>query len=101
MPIARVDPRDPDPRVIEEAANLLRAGELVAFPTETVYGVGANALDEQAVRKIFDAKGRPSYNPLIVHVGDADEVSRVAAAWPASARRLAERFWPGPLTMVL
>jgi L-threonylcarbamoyladenylate synthase len=101
MPTVRVDPRSPDLRVIRRAADLLRAGELVAFPTETVYGVGANALDDRAVRKIFDAKGRPSYNPVIVHVSGADEVSRVAAAWPASAQRLAERFWPGPLTIVL
>jgi L-threonylcarbamoyladenylate synthase len=101
MPTVRVNPRSPEPAVIRRAAELLRAGELVAFPTETVYGLGANALDEQAVRKIFDAKGRPSYNPLIVHVSDADEASRVAATWPASARRLAERFWPGPLTVVL
>jgi L-threonylcarbamoyladenylate synthase len=101
MPTLRVDPHSPDAAVIGEAVRLLRAGELVAFPTETVYGLGANALDERAVRRIFAAKGRPSYNPLIVHVGDADDALRVAAAWPESARRLAERFWPGPLTLVL
>src|SRR5919202_2383835 len=101
MPIVPVDPHAPDPGVIRRAANLLRAGELVAFPTETVYGVGANALDDRAVQKIFHAKGRPSYNPLIVHVGDAHEVSRVTTTWPVSAQRLAEQFWPGPLTVVL
>jgi L-threonylcarbamoyladenylate synthase len=89
------------PAVIAEAARLLRAGELVAFPTETVYGLGAHALDERAVRGIFEAKGRPSYNPLIVHVHGADEARQVAAAWPPAAQRLAERFWPGPLTLVL
>src|SRR5919206_93026 len=101
MPTVRVDPDAPDPGIIRRAADLLRAGELVAFPTETVYGLGANALDDRAVRKIFDAKGRPSYNPLIVHVSDAHEVRRVATIWPASAQRLAEQFWPGPLTVVL
>ena len=101
MAVLRVDPLAPSPEVIEHAASLLRAGELVAFPTETVYGLGANALDERAVRRIFEAKGRPSYNPLIVHVGDIEQARRVAAGWPAAAQRLAERFWPGPLTLVL
>jgi L-threonylcarbamoyladenylate synthase len=73
----------------------------VAFPTETVYGLGANALDATAVARIFEAKGRPANNPLIVHVGEAGEAQRVAAAWPSTAARLAERFWPGPLTLVL
>jgi L-threonylcarbamoyladenylate synthase len=90
-----------EPSVIAEAARLLRAGELVAFPTETVYGLGAHALDERAVRRIFEAKNRPSYNPLIVHVSDVGEAKQVAAAWPLAAQRLAERFWPGPLTLVL
>jgi L-threonylcarbamoyladenylate synthase len=90
-----------EPAVISQAARLLRAGELVAFPTETVYGLGAHALDERAVRKIFEAKGRPSHNPLIVHVSGVDEAQQVAAAWPLAAQRLAERFWPGPLTLVL
>jgi L-threonylcarbamoyladenylate synthase len=89
------------PSAISEAARLLRAGELVAFPTETVYGLGAHALDERAVRKVFEAKGRPSYNPLIVHVAALDHARRVTAAWPTAAQRLAERFWPGPLTLVL
>src|SRR5918998_1897915 len=93
--------RPAEPATIARAARLLRAGELVAFPTETVYGLGAHAFDERAVRRIFEAKGRPSYNPLIVHVSGIDEARRVAAAWPSAAQRLAERFWPGPLTLVL
>jgi L-threonylcarbamoyladenylate synthase len=101
MATLTVDPDTPDRNVIAQAARLLRAGELVAFPTETVYGLGAHALDERAVRRIFDAKGRPSYNPLIVHVSGVDEARRVAATWPLAAERLAERFWPGPLTLVL
>jgi len=101
MPTLRVDSAAPDRAVIQRAAQLLRNGELVAFPTETVYGLGAHALDERAVRRIFEAKGRPSYNPLIVHVSGIEDAQRVAAAWPAAAQRLAERFWPGPLTLVL
>src|SRR3712207_9304346 len=101
MPTVRLDPQTPDAAIIAEAARLIRAGELVAFPTETVYGLGAHALDEPAVRRIFEAKGRPSYNPLIVHVSGIDAARRVAAAWPPAAQRLAERFWPGPLTPVL
>jgi L-threonylcarbamoyladenylate synthase len=101
MNILQVDPAAPDPDAVARAATLLRSGELVALPTETVYGLGANALDEQAVRRIFEAKGRPSYNPLIVHVFDAEAARALATAWPESAERLAERFWPGPLTIVL
>lgn len=83
------------------ASERLRAGRLVAFPTETVYGLGANALDPAAVREIFRAKGRPSTNPLIVHVLEAPQVANVVAKWPETAARLAERFWPGPLTIVV
>jgi len=83
------------------AAALLRAGGLVAFPTETVYGLGAHALDERAVRRVFAAKGRPADNPLIVHLASADQVDEVARSFPDASRRLAERFWPGPLTLVL
>jgi L-threonylcarbamoyladenylate synthase len=96
-----VDPLQPDPSAIERAAALLRAGRLVAFPTETVYGLGAVARDEYAVKAIFAAKGRPATNPVIVHVADPADVLRVAAAWPATAARLAAAFWPGPLTLVL
>jgi L-threonylcarbamoyladenylate synthase len=83
------------------AAAVLRAGGLVAFPTETVYGLGAHALDADAVRRIFDAKGRPATNPVIVHAADAAAARRLAASWPDRAERLAERFWPGPLTLVV
>jgi L-threonylcarbamoyladenylate synthase len=86
---------------LRRAADLVRRGGLVAFPTETVYGLGANALDEQPVRRVFAAKGRPPQNPLIVHIAGIDDVSRVTAAWPETAQQLAQRFWPGPLTLVL
>jgi L-threonylcarbamoyladenylate synthase len=88
------------PEAIERAAELLRAGELVAFPTETVYGLGANARDGKAVARIFAAKGRPRFNPLIVHVADLAEAERIAELGEV-ARTLAARFWPGPLTLVL
>lgn len=88
-------------RALAHAARLLRAGRLVAFPTETVYGLGALATDASAVRKIFTAKGRPQSNPLIVHVADEAAAHQVAAAWPERAARLAARFWPGALTLVL
>ena len=101
MPVRRVDPAHPDPAVIADAGALLRAGALVAFPTETVYGLGANALDERAVRRIFAAKGRPSFNPLIAHVADPDAARALVTAWPDAARRLVDAFWPGPLTLVL
>ena len=96
-----VDPTNPDPAVIARAAAVLRAGGLVAFPTETVYGLGAHALDASAVRRIYAAKGRPAYNPLIVHVADADAARALSGEWPALASRLAHQFWPGPLTLVV
>ena len=98
-----VDASDPDGMAAALAAPgaRLRAGQLVAFPTETVYGLGANALDAAAVRRVFEAKGRPSYNPLIVHVDAAERATEVARALSPLAERVAERFWPGPLTMVL
>ena len=86
---------------IERAARLLRAGKLVAIPTETVYGLGANALDPEAVARIFAVKGRPSTSPLIVHVASIGMAKSLVTQWPDAARRLAERFWPGPLTLVL
>jgi len=89
------------PDEIEHAARLLRAGRLVAFPTETVYGLGANALDPEAVARIYAVKGRPATSPLIVHVGSIEMAQSLAAAWPEAAARLAQRFWPGPLTLVL
>src|SRR6266849_3900973 len=86
---------------LHRAAALIRAGELVAFPTETVYGLGANALDPAAVAKIYAAKGRPSGSPLIVHVDSVEMARGLAREWPEKAERLAQRFWPGPLTLVL
>jgi L-threonylcarbamoyladenylate synthase len=86
---------------VREAAALLRKGQLVAFPTETVYGLGANALDAAAVQRIFDAKGRPRTSPLIVHVSSIQMARELAAEWPPNAQELAERFWPGPLTLVV
>lgn len=91
----------PEPGRIARAAEILRSGGLVAFPTETVYGLGANALDPAAVARIFTAKGRPATNPLIVHVATIEQARDVTAGWPETAQRLAERFWPGPLTLVL
>ncbi len=94
-------PDAPDPDAIAEAAAILRRGGLVAFATETVYGLGADATSPQAVRGIFTAKGRPSTNPLIVHVDSVESARPLAADWPDVAERLADRFWPGPLTLVL
>ncbi|MEJ5197321.1 MAG: L-threonylcarbamoyladenylate synthase [Anaerolineae bacterium] len=96
-----VRPTDPEPEIIARAAAIVRSGGLVAFPTETVYGLGADALNEEAVARIFAAKGRPVYDPLIVHIFSPAELPRVARAVPETAHRLAERFWPGPLTLVL
>jgi L-threonylcarbamoyladenylate synthase len=99
--VLTVDPVHPDPSVINEAAAVLRAGGLVAFPTETVYGLGAHALDAAAVRRVFAAKGRPSADPLIVHLSAAGQVAQVAVDLPPAAGELMQRFWPGPLTLVL
>ncbi len=86
---------------LSAAVDRLRAGGLVAFPTETVYGLGADALNPDAVARVFAAKGRPSTNPLIVHVADSAMAQTLASTWPAIADRLAAAFWPGPLTLVL
>lgn len=86
---------------VNRAAELLRAGEVVALPTETVYGLAANALDAKAVAKIYEAKGRPAHNPIIVHVADVGLAKRCVSNWPVVADDLARAFWPGPLTMVL
>ncbi|HYJ79145.1 MAG TPA: L-threonylcarbamoyladenylate synthase [Longimicrobiaceae bacterium] len=101
MNVLRVDPTRPDPKAVTAAVEVLRGGGLVAFPTETVYGLGAHALDADAVARIYQAKGRPAYNPLIVHLASTRDARRLASAWPAAADRLAERFWPGPLTLVV
>src|SRR6185295_9236862 len=99
--VLQVDPSQPERHLIEKAAECLRAGGLVAFPTETVYGLGAHALDRDAVRRIFAAKGRPASDPLIVHVPTLDAARSLIADLPPAARALADRFCPGPLTMVL
>lgn len=97
----QVDPQHPDPRLIARAGAMIRAGGLVAFPTETVYGLGANALDTTAVDKIFRAKGRPANDPLIVHIADISQLSRLAVSVSELANRLFRRFAPGALTLVL
>jgi len=99
--VLTVDPTNPEPAPIARAAEVLRRGGLVAFPTETVYGLGANALNAEAVRRIFEAKDRPANNPVIVHVAEVEQARQLVADWPLAAERLAGRFWPGPLTLVL
>jgi L-threonylcarbamoyladenylate synthase len=96
-----VNPEYPEPQAIAEAAAVIRGGGTVAFPTETVYGLGANGLDPAAVERIFVAKGRPWGNPLILHVASTRQARRLVAAWPDGAESLAARFWPGPLTLIL
>ena len=90
-----------DPATPAIAADLIRRGELVAIPTETVYGLGADGLNEEAVARIFQAKGRPQDNPLILHVARAEDMEKFCHSIPQAAYQLAEAFWPGPLTMVL
>jgi L-threonylcarbamoyladenylate synthase len=101
MNLLRVDPNAPDLETLRPAVEALREGRLVAFPTETVYGLGAHALDEAAVGRIYAAKGRPGYNPLIVHSASTDAARELAAGWPHAAAALADAFWPGPLTLVV
>ncbi|MBI4417560.1 MAG: threonylcarbamoyl-AMP synthase [Ignavibacteriales bacterium] len=91
----------PDPSLIADAAAILRAGGLVAFPTETVYGLGADALNEEAVKKVFAAKGRPQENPLIVHIADRSQLIDLADDIPEKGQKLGREFWPGPLTLVV
>lgn len=86
---------------IEKAGKIIQDGGLVIFPTETVYGLGANALDENAVRNIFLAKERPTYDPLIVHIDSVEKIDQVVSLFPQVAEKLAKKFWPGPLTMIL
>jgi L-threonylcarbamoyladenylate synthase len=100
-PICPVDARDPDPRLIAEAAAIIRAGGLVAFPTETVYGLGADGLNPAAVARIFEAKERPPTDPLILHIAEPETLLQLVREAPPVALELAHRFWPGPLTLVL
>ncbi len=96
-----VDPVHPEPELIRAAALVLKRGGLVAFPTETVYGLGALALHADYVQRIFSAKGRPTQNPLIVHVSHAEMASALCASWPETAARVAAALWPGPLTLIV
>ncbi len=99
--IVKVDPENIDYNIIKEAADIINRGGTVVFPTETVYGIGADALNEEAVDKIFTAKGRPQDNPLIVHIAEFDELYDLVEKVPENAIVLADKFWPGPLTMIL
>lgn len=99
--VIKLDPSRPQPETIQLAATIIRHGGLVAFPTETVYGLGADAMNEQAIEKVFEAKGRPADNPLIVHIGDRAMLDLVASEINDQAEQLIQTFWPGPLTLVL
>jgi L-threonylcarbamoyladenylate synthase len=101
MAIVRVNPKKPERKIIERAAKIIKKGGLVAFPTETVYGLGANALNKKAVKKIFEVKKRPLDNPIIVHIADFKNLKKLAKRIPKEAEILAKKFWPGPLTFVL
>lgn len=97
----KINPEKPDMALIGAAAGVLRAGGIVAFPTETVYGLGGNGLDEAAVARIFKAKGRPADNPLILHIATLEELGLLVREIPPAAQKLSRAFWPGPLTLVL
>lgn len=98
--VVTVDREHPDEKVIEEAGKILKEGGLVAFPTETVYGLGGDGLNPGSSRKIYQAKGRPSDNPLIIHIADMESLDKIVKSIPSKARKMAEAFWPGPLTMI-
>lgn len=99
--IIKIDKKDLKIEDLKGAAGIIKNGGIVAFPTETVYGLGANGLDEEAVKKIYLAKGRPSDNPLILHIGGADQLKELVEEIPESALKCIEKFWPGPLTIIL
>ena len=96
--VVAMDAEHLDMEAIQKAGKILKEGGLVAFPTETVYGLGGNALDPKASMKIYAAKGRPSDNPLIVHIADIDDLAKITTEISKGARILAEKYWPGPLT---
>ena len=98
--VSYLDLNNLDEKVMKEAGEIIRSGGLVAFPTETVYGLGANALDSEAVKKIFIAKGRPQDNPLIVHIADFN-MDDLVKDIPAIAKKIMDKFWPGPLTLIM
>ena len=97
---AKTDAGDIDMSVIEQAGRIVREGGLVAFPTETVYGLGADALCGASSKKIYEAKGRPSDNPLIIHIAELDDIYKIVKSVPPEALALAQKYWPGPLTMI-
>lgn len=99
--VLRVNASRPEAEKISKAASVLKKGGLVAFPTETVYGLGANLLDKKAVKRVYEIKDRPANKPLTVHVADIEAVEKMAGEVPAGARKLIERYWPGPLTVIL
>lgn len=98
--IRKIDVNNIDREVMEEASQVLHRGGMVAFPTETVYGLGADALDEKASAKIYAAKGRPSDNPLIVHISDIEQLDKLVCEIPDNAKKLMDAFWPGPMTLI-
>lgn len=99
--ILKINSKNPQISKIRQAAKIIKSGNLVAFPTETVYGLGANALDSKSVKKIFIAKGRPSDNPLIIHISNSEDLKMLVEKIPDAAHKLIKKFWPGPLTLVL
>ena len=99
--VLQLDEACPDQELLREAGAYVKGGGLAAFPTETVYGLGGNALDPEAAKKIYAAKGRPSDNPLIIHIASAEDIFPLVTEFPESARKLTEKFWPGPLTIIL
>ena len=98
--VEKTDELHIDEKVMEKAGEILKSGGLVAFPTETVYGLGANALDEEAAKKTYDAKGRPSDNPLIVHIADVKALDEIVVSVSDKAKQVIAAFWPGPLTLI-
>lgn len=98
--IVKVDKEHPDESVIKEAGEILKNGGLVAFPTETVYGLGGDGLNAHSSEKIYQAKGRPSDNPLIIHIAELEDLDKIVEEVPESAKKLAKKYWPGPLTMI-
>ena len=99
--IIKIDEENIDLALVEKAGGIIKLGGLVAFPTETVYGLGGDALNPESSKKIYAAKGRPSDNPLIVHIAEFAALEKIVSSIPESAKILADRFWPGPLTMIL
>ena len=98
--VVKITKNENDKEIYIQAGDVIKRGGLVAFPTETVYGLGANALDEEAAKKTYEAKGRPSDNPLIVHIADLEDLSEITENVPPETELLAKHFWPGPLTIV-